>query len=469
MSEEIIPTSTIVAKPKFSWWVLIPVIIALLIILIILSALGSVGPKIQISFPEGHGLKTGDAVKYRGIIAGEITEVRFNDAQDGINVTVSLHPDASFLARSESRFWIVRPTLSISKISGADTIIGARYIAVAPGAGEKQKIFTGLAEEPPILERKPDALEIICQSDFRSGLRSGAPVLYRQIVIGRVLSVNLASDGSAIESRLYIEPRFTSLIRDNTEFWNASGFTFSGGIFGGLELSIDSLETLMTGGISLAVPNQPGKQAINGDRYILRNQPEEEWMHWNPSIELGSAMNGLYPSDIANVFAIKSTWTESSFWGTKNHEQNGYAVYCNNGVLGLASLLPEKAGNLKLHIEDNTYEPQEPTAQARGLALRNVKVPYVPWLSKNIRIPQQLEDAYAIKNVDTYKHIPVSKITKHENNWVCDVRDLDKSWHGCPVLSLKDKKLIGFLSVHGGGQIIVPMNGKIMECLMSLD
>ena len=465
MTESTLPQSKIEAKKPLSWWLFVPVIVAFIIIALIISSLGAVGPRIQISFPEGHGLKIGDSIKYRGIIAGEVSAVRFNQAHNGIQVDVTLHADAAFLARSESRFWIVRPTLSFSKVSGADTIIGARYIAVAPGEGETRTSFAGLAEEPPILERKPDALEIICQSDFRSGLRAGAPVMYRQVVIGRVLSVELASDGSAIESRMYIEPRSTSLIRANTEFWNASGFTFSGGIFGGLELSIDSLETLITGGIALAVPNQPGKQAINGDRFILHAKPDEDWLTWNPSIELSNFSRHLYNSDIPNVISTKSHWQESGFWGSKNNSAQAYAIATQNGLLGIESLMPASAPNIEFHIDDNVYHSDQHSIQAHGLILRPMALPFVPWPRTQMRVAQQIEDSYAIKSSDNYKHIPVSKITKNEHTWTCDVRDLNKSWNGCPVISVTDKKIIGFLSVTSDGVVMVPLSTEVLESL----
>ena len=44
-----------------------------------------------------------------------------------------------------------------------------------------------------------------CSFDgYRSGLRPGAPVLYRQVRIGTVLSVGLTSDGGIFTSKPYI-------------------------------------------------------------------------------------------------------------------------------------------------------------------------------------------------------------------------------------------------------------------------
>ena len=92
------------------------------------------GPEITILFPDGHGLKQGDSLRYRGIDAGSVTSVVLNADLDRVVAIVSLTPAASALAREGSRFWIVRPQVSTAGITGLETAIGPRYIAVVPGA-----------------------------------------------------------------------------------------------------------------------------------------------------------------------------------------------------------------------------------------------------------------------------------------------------------------------------------------------
>ncbi|MCB1718102.1 MAG: MCE family protein, partial [Candidatus Competibacteraceae bacterium] len=99
---------------------------------------------ISIRFSEGHGLKPGDTVRYRGVAVGSVERIRLNRALDGVTIDLRLQPDAAALARSGSRFWIVRPQLDLSGVSGLDTLVGANYIGVLPGAGEQQRSFIGL-------------------------------------------------------------------------------------------------------------------------------------------------------------------------------------------------------------------------------------------------------------------------------------------------------------------------------------
>jgi paraquat-inducible protein B len=43
------------------------------------TSIPSVGPSITIRFPDGHGLKAGDAVRHRGIEAGIVESVALSD------------------------------------------------------------------------------------------------------------------------------------------------------------------------------------------------------------------------------------------------------------------------------------------------------------------------------------------------------------------------------------------------------
>ena len=112
------------------------------------------GTTIHIQFPEGHGLKQEDTVRYRGIEVGSVESVSLDDSLDGVEVEVLLKPSASELATKGTRFWIVRPELSLTRISGLETAIGHKYIGVSPRPNTEEAPtqtsyrFQGLADVP---------------------------------------------------------------------------------------------------------------------------------------------------------------------------------------------------------------------------------------------------------------------------------------------------------------------------------
>lgn len=458
MTDAEIPQVELLPKKGFPWWLLLPLVTLLIVIGIVISALSSAGVGIEISFPAGHGIKPGDALKHRGIDVGEITSVQLNRDGRHVMVSIDLNKNAAFLAREESRFWIVRPRLTLSRISGADTIVGARYIAVAPGDGAVCRRFTGLAEEPPIIHRHPDGLEIICQTQTRAGLHPGAPVLYRQVVVGRVMSVALSSDASAIEARLYIDPEYTELIRSNTVLWNASGFSLSGGIFGGMEFNVDSIETLLSGGIALAVPDKPGKAAVNGQRFLMHTTVNEEWLEWSPSIDLFKHHQHIHASDIPNVIPVTTRWQEAGFWGNSDKERLGYVIYTSKGLLGVQSLLQPQAQGADIIINKHKQALDAAIWTGTHLALVPANAAHIPWPPAAMRIPAQVEDAYVALNSEQNIHLPVARLQDRDGIWQCQLQQrIPARWHGAPVLAQSDRHLIGFLDISQQQVAVIPL------------
>jgi paraquat-inducible protein B len=109
----------------------------------------------------------------------------------------------------------------------------------------------------------------------------GDPIFYRGLQIGAVGAPHLGSDGTEVLLDALIAPEYASVIRQDTQFWNASGVEIDLG-WGGLETQTGPLETLLRGGIQVATPDPPGPRAEPADRFVLREQPDEGWQSWEP-------------------------------------------------------------------------------------------------------------------------------------------------------------------------------------------
>ncbi|MEZ6073957.1 MAG: MlaD family protein [Pirellulales bacterium] len=110
------------------WWLTLACLVVAL--LVAWRATRPTGATLLIHFPDGHGLRVGDAMRHRGIEVGTVDEVDLAPDLSGVDVTVVLSPAAEVLARADSQFWIVRPRVSLEGVSGLETAIGAKYIAV---------------------------------------------------------------------------------------------------------------------------------------------------------------------------------------------------------------------------------------------------------------------------------------------------------------------------------------------------
>jgi hypothetical protein len=59
-----------------------------------------------------------------------------------------------------------------------------------------------------------------------------------------------------------------------------------GGLFTGVQLRLDSLRSLLAGGISFATPEKMGEAAGDGAEFALFDEPKKEWLEWSPKIAL---------------------------------------------------------------------------------------------------------------------------------------------------------------------------------------
>ena len=270
------------------WWVTL--LCLLIAIFLSWQSHRPTGTSISIEFPEGHGLKVGDALQHRGIDIGIVTSLDINEDLDGVHVTVEVDNSAVAVANAKSRFWIVRPLLSLTNISGLETAVGSKYIAVDPGppGSPAARLFVGL-RAPPATDLANGGMEITLSSDESHGISPGSPVAYRGVEVGQIVSVNLAKDAQSVTFTAQVHDRFKPLLRRGTKFWKTSGVDVDFGLKG-IHLSTESLATMARGGVSFANPEADDDSertpVASGHEYKLHEAPEKSWLRSSDPITL---------------------------------------------------------------------------------------------------------------------------------------------------------------------------------------
>ena len=116
-------------------------------------------------------------------------------------------------------------------------------------------------------------------------LRADAPVYYRGVEVGTVQKLDLAPNSLSADIYIVIYPRFASLVREGTSFWDVSGLNIKGSMLKGIDVEFESLRAFMTGGIEFASP--PGTaRAKPGTVFFLYDEPKKEWLAWAPKIPI---------------------------------------------------------------------------------------------------------------------------------------------------------------------------------------
>jgi len=266
-------------------WI-VPLVAALVAGYLVYDRVRTYGPTITIRFKDATGLRAGETpIKHLGVTIAQVKALELTDDMEHVLVTARLPRDLVSVAREGSVFWIVRPELGASSISGLGTVISGPHIEVLPGKGPAKTEFIGLESSPVMLER--NGLKIALLSKRVGSLRPNSPIYYRGVEVGVVQEADLSADGTMVNIRLFIRERDAPLVRTGSKFWNVSGADVSAGLLRGVEIKVESLRSLVAGGLAFATPDDPnGKPAKNGMIFPLYDQPQKEWLEWSPKIAI---------------------------------------------------------------------------------------------------------------------------------------------------------------------------------------
>ncbi|MGB6223148.1 intermembrane transport protein PqiB [Haloferula sp.] len=229
------------------------------------------GPLVTVNFETADSIKAGETeVRCRSVRVGVVEKVSLAEDIGSVNVKLRFEPTAEDLLRKNSRFWVVRPRVSTSDISGLGTILTGAYIELEPGNGPNgSSHYVGL-EEPPVTAANVPGLRLTLVADEAGSLGVGAPIYYRGFEVGKVERRTLDNDARRIRYEVFIEELYAEQVHTGTRFWNNSGIDVSAGA-DGFKLRTPSLQAMITGGASFSVPKGVivGEPAEDGSVFTL--------------------------------------------------------------------------------------------------------------------------------------------------------------------------------------------------------
>jgi hypothetical protein len=443
-----LPSARLVPKRRIGWVWLLPIAALVGVGVLGYQAWQQHGTTISVTFAEGHGLKPGDQLRYRGTVAGKVERLAFTDGLDAVRADVQLQPGTEDLAREGSRFWIVRPELALTGVRGLETFVGANYLAVLPGPTDapRQYHFIGLEQAPLLDVRESGGLNIVLQAADASGLGVGSPVYFRQLRVGGVRKMALASDGSAVEVHAYVRPAFRQLIVPQTRFWKTGGLKIEAG-WEGVSLELAAAQTLLQTGVSLAVPPGSHETVDPGHRFRLYEEPDETWLQWRPSLG-----NGTVPANLPQPTWAILKWTDPGYLYNTQEKRSGWVLLTGRYIIGPQTLLaaPEgaKADSAQLTLADRRLKPPAETAPAgAGLARIEADVDESPLTPVTLREATNSEDVLVVaEDKQRSMFVSAARLTQEDGFWAIDSEvPLDPAWHGAPAVAVADGAVIGLL------------------------
>lgn len=248
------PEAIVAPRSRVSLVWLIPIVALLIGGWLAYKAYSERGPEIRITFKTASGLQAGKTkVKFKDVDVGTVTSIMVDDDLQGIIVSAELVAGAGKYLTEKTRFWVARPRVTASQVSGLETLLSGAYIAIDPVTeGDATTEFVGL-EVPPLFTTSEPGKKFLLRSNTLGSLSAGSPVYYRQIQVGQVVGFDLDEEGEAVSIELFIAAPNDRLVLTNTRFWNASGVDFKL-TTDGLSVDTQSLLSVLVGGVAFDTP-----------------------------------------------------------------------------------------------------------------------------------------------------------------------------------------------------------------------
>ena len=254
------------------------------------------GIDISIHFTTAEGITAGKTkVMYKGIPVGTVTHVGVDPELNGVVVDVEMDKKTRNALVEDTVFWLVKPEISAGRITGLDTLVSGSYIGVRKGNSTiAQREYIGLLQPPATASDVP-GLHLSLVADKLYSLQRGAHIYNRNLKIGMVENYQLAESGKIMVD-IFIKPEFSHLIRKDTRFWNASGLTVSGDLQSGMSVQMESVASLIYGGIACATPPSitDSPPAENGQTFHLYEGSEAARFGIPMTLQLASG-EGISP------------------------------------------------------------------------------------------------------------------------------------------------------------------------------
>ncbi|MBF0157756.1 MAG: MCE family protein, partial [Magnetococcales bacterium] len=240
---------------------LVPLIAALVASWIAWRTLAEQGPTISITFKSAEGIAAGKTrIKHKEVDIGLVTAVKVDvgSLYSRVTITAEMSRAVEDHLTEGTRFWVVRPRLSLKEVSGLSTLVSGTYIEMEPGSGPEHHTFTGM-DTPPVIRADQAGARFLLTTESLGSLTQGAPVYYRDIPVGEVMGYNLTDDKQGVSVHIFVQAPHHLMVHKESRFWQVGGVDLSL-TAEGFAVHTNSLQKLVQGGVAFETP-----EAANGE------------------------------------------------------------------------------------------------------------------------------------------------------------------------------------------------------------
>jgi paraquat-inducible protein B len=273
-------TAVIKTKKGISPIWILPFIALLIGTWLIYKDFNDSGIMITVQIKDASGLTAGKTqVMFKGLPVGTLKNFKISSDLLSIEAEIEMVKQAKEELTKDSQFWVVRPEFSVNRITGLETLVSGSYFEIRPGTEEELATsFIALDDPPPLSTRVP-GLHLTLATTHSVALTPGAPIYFKKVEVGEVVSTLLQKDNS-ITIKILIYPKFMGHVNSSSLFFISSGIQFNANL-PKVSLHIDPVKSILRGGISFITPDSSAKSIGDTSKAIPLYPSNEAARHSN--------------------------------------------------------------------------------------------------------------------------------------------------------------------------------------------
>ncbi|MCV2502525.1 MAG: MlaD family protein [Neisseriaceae bacterium] len=226
----------------------------------------SLGESVTLYISNADGLKVDNTVlKVLNVEVGKIKSIKLTPDSKSVVMKAYINSDNKQLLAEDAQYWVVKPVIAKSGVSGLSTLISGSYIEIMPGTSKNKKNEFVVYDRPPLMSYQSQGTIVKLVGKGNDALLgAGSAILYKGIQVGTVEYSYFDPVTKTTNYQIFISSPNDELLGKNVNFWVTFGVSLDsrGGELKIKGLSFDNL----VGSISFSEPEGMDKgEAIDED------------------------------------------------------------------------------------------------------------------------------------------------------------------------------------------------------------
>ena len=258
------------SRDGVSWVWIVPIVALIVSLSVAWQNYSQRGTLIDIIFQNASGVRAGETVlRFRDVEVGTVEKVSFDAGLTDVIVSVRVDNEVAPYLDDDAQFWVVQPDVSLRGVTGLETVLSGVFIE---GTWDRdpefaQTEFFGL-DGAPLTTLDQLGTAVTLRTRDGSALSKGAPILHRGIRVGTLETPRLSANGESVIVEGFVDFPYDRILTTSTRFWDTSGFSLSLGA-GGVELDVNSIASLIEGGVAFDTVVSGGDRVSQGYVYDI--------------------------------------------------------------------------------------------------------------------------------------------------------------------------------------------------------